>query len=373
MSQASVLSAVTQPSLSVVVIGRNEGERLVRCLTSVRAMRWPQAEVELIYVDSASQDDSPARARDLGALVIEARPLRPCAAVGRNLGWRRATAPIVLFLDGDTILHPEFVTQAMTAFSDPQVAVAWGHRRELYPQASLYHRVLDLDWVYAPGPSLFCGGDALMRRSVLAEVGGYDEELIAGEEPELCQRLRARGYVIQHLDVPMTQHDLAISSWSQYWRRAQRAGYAYAAVADRARRTQPTRNAEAVTLPATPSVRSASETAALERISPLWVGEARSNIFHTLVLGLLGVWGIVSALAMRSLLPITAVAVCGGLLALRSAYRARWKSAQPFTLVLYGVHAHVQQIPIFVGQLTYWCDCWIGQERALMEYKEARS
>lgn len=373
MSPASVLSSVAQPSLSVVVIGRNEGERLIRCLTSVRAMRWPQAEVELIYVDSASQDDSPARARDWGALVIEARPLRPCAAIGRNLGWRRATAPIVLFLDGDTILHPAFVTQAMTAFSDPQVAVVWGHRRELYPHASLYHRVLDLDWVYAPGPSLFCGGDALMRRSVLAEVGGYDEELIAGEEPELCQRLRVRGYVIQHLDVPMTQHDLAISSWSQYWQRAQRAGYAYAAVADQARCVPDSRGTESVAFPAAPSSRSFCATDALERMPPLWVGEARRNVLHALVLGLLGVWGIVATLAMRSLLPIVAVVACGGLLALRSAYRARWKSTQTLTLVLYGVHAHVQQIPIFIGQLTYWCDRWIGQKRALMEYKEARS
>ena len=225
------------PALSVVIIGRNEGARLVRCIESVQAMRAPAGGVEILYVDSDSTDGSPARAREMGARVIVVHPERPSAALGRNAGWRAANAPMILFLDGDTILHPEFVAEAAKAFADPQVAVVWGHRREIHPEHSIYNRVLDLDWVYPPGPSEFCGGDALMRRQALEEIGGYDETLIAGEEPEMCRRLRSRGYAIQHLDLPMTGHDLAITRWSQYWRRAFRAGHAYAEVSDRFRGT----------------------------------------------------------------------------------------------------------------------------------------
>ncbi len=75
-----------------------------------------------------------------------------------------------------------------------------------------------------------------MRRSVLVEVEGYDPGLSAGEEPELCRRLRARGYRIVHIDAPMTRHDLNMTRFSQYWRRAMRAGYAYAEVSNRFRR-----------------------------------------------------------------------------------------------------------------------------------------
>jgi hypothetical protein len=329
--------------------------------------------MELIYVDSASHDGSPARAADHGALVIEARSDRPCAAIGRNLGWRRATAPFILFLDGDTILHPDFVVQAMSTFADPRIAVVWGHRRELYPRASWYHRVLDLDWVYAPGPSLFCGGDALMRRSVLTEVGGYDEGLIAGEEPELCQRIRARGYVVQHVDLPMTQHDLAIFRWSQYWRRAQRAGYAYAAVADLTRRARPKNTRSDVASIDGLSGNTSSEKMAPAGMSPLWAPEARRNILHAACLGILGGFGLTSLLVAKSLLPLLLAFVGGGAIVLRSAYRARWKSANLVTLLSYGLHAHLQQIPIFVGQLNYWRDCWVEQERGLMEYKETRA
>src|SRR5262249_8757849 len=152
-------------------------------------MRSPGGPVELIYVDSASIDGSPERAATYGARVVIVRPERPCAAVGRNAGWQAAAAPLVLFLDGDTVLHPDFVAECLPQFAIPQVAVVWGNRRELYPEASLYIRVLDLDWVYPPGPSEFCGGDALIRRTVLQELGGYDERLIAGEEPEMCRRM----------------------------------------------------------------------------------------------------------------------------------------------------------------------------------------
>src|SRR5882724_8917772 len=102
-----------------------------------------------------------------GAKVIIVGPERPCAAVWRNAGWQAAAAPVVLFLDGDTLLHPVFVADCLPKFAVPRVAVVWGHRRELHPEASIYHRVLDLDWVYPVGPSEFCGGDALIRRPVL--------------------------------------------------------------------------------------------------------------------------------------------------------------------------------------------------------------
>jgi glycosyltransferase involved in cell wall biosynthesis len=60
------MSMITEPKaydVSVVVIGRNEGERLQRCLDSVHAAHWQNLRYELIYVDSASTDDSEACAR----------------------------------------------------------------------------------------------------------------------------------------------------------------------------------------------------------------------------------------------------------------------------------------------------------------------
>jgi cellulose synthase/poly-beta-1,6-N-acetylglucosamine synthase-like glycosyltransferase len=328
-------------AISVVVIGRNEGERLTHCLESVAAMTPAGGAVEVIYVDSASTDGSAQRAAALGAKVLEVRPPRPCAAVGRNAGWRAARAALVLFLDGDTRLAPDFVAASLSEFDDPKVAVVWGHRRELAPRASIFNRVLDLDWIYPPGVSEFCGGDALIRRRVLEEVGGFDERLIAGEEPEMCQRIRARGYTILHVDRPMTGHDLALTRWSQYARRALRAGYAYAEVSDRF---------------------------AAAGIG-LWRAEARRNRVHGALMLALIIGGLAGSLLALSLVPVAMAAAIVGLLALRTAHRVRWKSGEFGTRLLYGLHSHLQQIPILFGQIRYWRDRRTGRTAGLIEYK----
>lgn len=333
----------TLPLVSIVIIGRNEGERLVACLNSIGEINAPTFLHEVIYVDSASTDGSPRRAAELGAQVISVRPERPSAALGRNAGWQAARGDYIMFLDGDTILDRDFIRIALQSFADPAVAIVWGHRRELAPKKSIYNRVLDLDWIYPPGDSDFCGGDALVRRSVLEVVRGFDQSLIAGEEPEMCRRIRDWGWRIVHLDLPMTQHDLAIRYFSAYWRRAFRAGHAYAEIATRFQGTR----------------------------DPLWQRESRRNLAHASIL-LFGTifeifllaWGSQPALALAGFL-----AACAGLVLLRSTRRNAWKCGTLKTRWLYALHSHFQQIPIFCGQVVQRWHARYGRQRQLIEYK----
>ena len=331
----------TAPLLSVVVIGRNEGLRLERCLQSIFEMDPLEGEVEVIYVDSASTDDSAVLAARMGARVVVVKPRRPTAAIGRNAGWRLSSAAFILFLDGDTILDPGFVVKALEDFRDDTATVC-GNRRETHPENSVYNRVLDLDWISPAGIVDYCGGDALTRREALEHVGGYDENLIAGEEPEMCRRMRAAGWKILHVDRPMTGHDLAMTKWSQYWRRAVRTGYAYAEVSNR------------------------FSGSAL----PFWENEARRNRNRALALSSLTIGGVVFSLLLQTLWPVLLLLLLLTALALRSASKAAWKSPNFLTRLLYGIHSHVQQIPIYIGQFEYWSDRKNGRTRGLIEYKE---
>jgi glycosyltransferase involved in cell wall biosynthesis len=339
-----VHSDANLPAISIVVIGRNEGARLAKCLESILQVRDVH-EKEIIYVDSASTDGSPEMAARYGAIVIVVHPERPTAAIGRNAGWLRADSDLVLFLDGDTVLHPDFPRAAAEALScQPSVAAVWGHRREIHPEASIFNRVLDLDWVYRPGFTEFCGGDVLMRRNALVEVGGFDERLIAGEEPELCRRMRSRGHKILHIDHPMTGHDLQITRVSQYWRRATRAGHAYAEVSERYRGSE----------------------------DPSWDLDRRRNIMR----GSFWTLSFVAAIAASVRFGLVPIALWLGLLlllSLRSAWKARWKTGNQITLLLFGIHSQLQQIPIGVGQLQYELGKRRGRAKALIEYKAPRA
>ena len=217
-------------TVAAVVIGRNEGERLRRCLASIA-----RAGVPMVYVDSGSTDGSLDTAAAVGAKVVLLDTERPfTAARARNAGFAAlrdvGLAPrYVQFVDGDCEVDPGWIATGI-AFLDanPAVAVVCGRRRERFPEASLYNRLCDMEWDTPVGEAKACGGDAMMRRAALEAVGGYDPALIAGEEPELCLRLRRAGWTIWRLDCEMTQHDAAITRFGQWWRRTMRSGWTYA-------------------------------------------------------------------------------------------------------------------------------------------------
>ena len=222
------MSRTAAPRIAAVVIGRNEGERFRRCLASL------QGRVErIVYVDSGSTDGSVDFARDMGALVVTLdRDLPFTAARARNAGFAALAADLpdcVQFVDGDCEVDPAWIATAQAFLeANPRAAVACGRRREKFPEASVYNRLCDREWDTPVGEAAACGGDALIRAAALAEVGGYDPRLIAGEEPEMCLRLRRAGWTIWRLDVEMTRHDVAMTRLSQWWKRTKRAGHAYA-------------------------------------------------------------------------------------------------------------------------------------------------
>ena len=216
--------------IAAIAIGKNEGERFLRCLASLTGKVDP-----VIYVDSGSTDGSVEAARAAGADVVELdMSKRFTAARARNAGLDRLSEidpgwRFVQMLDGDCELQPDWIETGVTALeADNRLAAVCGRRREKFPEATLWNRLIDHEWdTPVDGNAKACGGDALFRRDALDEER-YDPAMIAGEEPEMCYRMRKRGWRIARLDAEMTLHDAALTRLSQVWKRAERAGHAYA-------------------------------------------------------------------------------------------------------------------------------------------------
>ncbi|MEM9781768.1 MAG: glycosyltransferase [Pseudomonadota bacterium] len=211
---------------AAVVIGRNEGVRLIACLESLSGRCAP-----LVYVDSGSSDDSVAAAAARGAEVVALDMNKPfTAARARNAGLARIgadAAPYVQFVDGDCIVELGWIETAADFLDDrSDVAAVAGRLTERFPEATVYNRLCAIEWQAEPGASDATGGIAMMRRHALAEAGGFNETMIAGEEPELCLRLARAGWAIWRLDHPMALHDAAMARFGQFWMRSIRAGWA---------------------------------------------------------------------------------------------------------------------------------------------------
>jgi GT2 family glycosyltransferase len=227
-------NSLSPNTIGVVAIGRNEGERLEQCLRSAACLA-----VVVVYVDSGSTDGSIEVARNLGVSVLALDLSIPfTAARARNEGFRRLVELVpdlryVQFVDGDCEIAKGWLDDA-ALFLDAHanIAVVCGRRRERYPGRSVYNMLCDIEWDSPAGEAKACGGDAMMRVDAFASMKGYCARLIAGEEPELCVRLRAAGWHIWHLAEEMTLHDAAILHFGQWWQRNLRGGYAFAQGAD---------------------------------------------------------------------------------------------------------------------------------------------
>ena len=217
-------------TIGVVVIGRNEGERLRRCLESMR----PLAPTT-IYVDSDSSDGSVTLAESMDFAVVRlAMDLPFTAARARNAGFNHLKQKLpqlrcVQFIDGDCELIEGWL-EAAADFLDqhPGVAVVCGRLRERFPERSVYNRLCDIEWDRPFGETDACGGIFMTRPALFASLRGFREDLLAGEEPELCQRLRAQGWKVWRLARPMAWHDAAMLRFGQWWKRSRRTGFGYA-------------------------------------------------------------------------------------------------------------------------------------------------
>ncbi|MFP4296322.1 MAG: glycosyltransferase [Spirulinaceae cyanobacterium] len=328
-------------SLGLVAIGRNEGDRLRQCLQSVR-----DTVETVVYVDSGSTDGSVEMARSLGVEVVELNLDLPfTAARARNTGFERLLqlAPdldFVQFVDGDCEVVENWLHTAQAYLeTHPKTAVVCGRRRERFPDQTPYNRLCDIEWDTPVGEAKACGGDAMMRVEAIKQVGGYNPNLIAGEEPELCVRLRQQGWKIWRLDAEMTRHDAQMSQWSQWWKRSQRAGHAFA---------------EGAWLHGAPPERH-------------WVKESRS----------IWLWGVIIPLIALSLvLPShgwSFLLLLGYPLLI---YRVMKGMNQPNLSAqaarLYALSCVVGKFPQALGQIQFHLNRLLGRQQSLIEYKSAQ-
>lgn len=327
--------------IGVVTIGRNEGERLIRCLQSLIAQLPKDALI--VYVDSGSTDGSIAVAESFGVHVINLDPSIPFTmARGRNAGFNYLIehfkdVEYVQFIDGDCELIQGWIDKAIaTLNSDEKLAVVCGRRHERFPNASVYNRLADMEWNTPIGEAKACGGDALMRVRAIQEVNGYNEALIGGEEPEMCLRLSQLGWKIQRIDADMTFHDAAMLKFSQWWKRSIRGGWAF------------------------------ESGAALHSASPeqFRVRESRSGWLWGLILPMIAL-GLAWPTSGLSLLLLAAYPVL-----MWRVYRYRQRQGDvPSHARLYAFFCVLSKVPQVIGQLKYWLARWGGQQVTLIEYK----
>lgn len=205
--QADRLPNTSPPDVSVVVIAYNEEARIGDCLASVAATLAGQ-RYEAVVVDSASQDrtvEIAARHPVRVARIREGGPRR--ASIGRHVGTLLTRGRFILFVDGDSVLEPGWIGPALAAMdADPALAAVSGASLGVLVgpdgRSTTQDQYPGVDYDDPPHLS----GSALYRRDALDRVGGFNPSMCSHEEPELGARLKAGGFRMRRLRIPMTRH-----------------------------------------------------------------------------------------------------------------------------------------------------------------------
>ncbi|MEM1012993.1 MAG: glycosyltransferase [Planctomycetota bacterium] len=347
-------------NVAIVAIGRNEGDRCRTCLDAAIKLIGDPSRV--IYVDSGSTDGSPEHARSLGVTVVDLDMSQPfTAARARNAGLAEvpAEAAFVQFIDADCELVDGWLETAAWALdSDPKLAGVAGRRRERQPDATAYNKLCDMEWDTPVGEAAAVGGDAMFRRKALDAVDGYDPTMIAGEEPEMCLRMRKLGWRLRRLDAEMTRHDAAMTSWKQWWNRNKRAGHAYAETLDR----HPPTGAKEVrsnyvlglSLPFNATLASAG-VIAMTIVALVVESPARRS------------FAIVFGIALLLVLPVIASAYVLLFKRIRTFRTAR--GDDPSDAATYAKWVLLGKVPQAMGQLKYRWNKLRGRSSGIIEYK----
>lgn len=203
------------PFVSIIIPARNEAAHVAACLESLAQQDYPADRTEIILVDNGSTDETAAIAKDRGIRVLR----HPSGLVGavRNAGARASQGELIAFLDADCVAGKRWLAASVARLADPGVGASGG----MY-LADRHGNWVQRAWATTEaGPTTegaaLPGGSLVLRRETFEAIGGFNETLSAGEDDEICLRVRNRGLrviadreaCVIHLGYPRTLRAVA--------------------------------------------------------------------------------------------------------------------------------------------------------------------
>jgi mycofactocin system glycosyltransferase len=234
---------VIWPGVSIIVPSYNREDQLERCLRSLLELDYPGDCVEVIVVDDASTDGTPAMLQRMvqefaakwRVLHVVRHSRRQGVAISRNTGalyegndmpgqpLQLPSSDLLAYIDSDCVASPGWLAELVPAFQDVHVAAVGGMIRA-YERESVLGRYEDVrsslfmgvraQQVQLEGPLKYLPtANLIVRRAVWQEVGGF-APLTFGEDVDFCRRLLVNGHSMLYLPQGVVYHDYRTRLWA---------------------------------------------------------------------------------------------------------------------------------------------------------------
>ena len=184
--------AIDKPYVSVIIPAFNEEDHVGQCLETLLQIDYPKDRFEVIVVDNGSKDQT--------MKIVKRFPVKlfckPGVRVGavRNYGVAQATGSILAFVDADCLVTPKWLSAGVEKLNEAKVGAVGGVCK--LPKDPSW---VEECWVLSPSPEdrythSLAGGSIICKRDAFEGVGGFDEQMNAGEDTNLAEKLIRKGW-----------------------------------------------------------------------------------------------------------------------------------------------------------------------------------
>jgi len=185
--------------IDIVVVGSNCASQLNHCFEQIKAAKWSRGQLHLYYLDLGSSDNSVEIATGFDGVDVVDNPLPYSApGVAYNRAWRAGSSPYVQFVSASCSLDPEWIEKGM-AHMGREVGAVSGVVQPTAPEASIFNWIHSLEWRHK-SPSCGLGRNFLIRRELLEELDGFDEQLPFALVRDISEKIDSTHW--RRLDAP---------------------------------------------------------------------------------------------------------------------------------------------------------------------------
>ncbi len=204
-------------SISVIIPVRDSESTIEKCLTSIKALNYPQENIEIIVIDDGSNDNTPNILKNInGIKILHTAGIGPSSA--RNLGIKEATGEFIAFTDADCIVGKNWINGLLKGFTSEDIASVGGNQLSPDDESPFGHRVQIFLKIMG-----FLGGytkwaknivetrhnptcNSMYRKSIFDKIGNFDEKLWPGEDVDIDYRIRKAGLKIVYNPEAIVYH-----------------------------------------------------------------------------------------------------------------------------------------------------------------------
>ncbi|MGM0589762.1 MAG: glycosyltransferase family 2 protein [Bacteroidota bacterium] len=212
--------------VSIIIIGKNEGDKLRKCIKSVEKVlntHKNNIKIEAIYVDSKSTDGSVDVARNSRNIRVYQNTGETNAAIARNIGARVAKGNILFFVDGDMEIESNFLDHVLTSKNELKYNFVTGHIKDyiydykgnnLDIKGRTYDKIIPANIENIKS----CGGVFIISRALWESIGGMRTKYKRGQDLDFSMRLNEEGYtMIRYPELIVKHHTIEYKNIKRMW------------------------------------------------------------------------------------------------------------------------------------------------------------